>query len=116
MTMHQLFSYGTLQQREVQLETFGRYLIGRPDSVIGYIATVVEIDDPEVIRISGRSRHPMLRYTGSYRHQVPGTVFEISTEELSLADAYEVACYQRVEGNLASGGKAWVYVERSAQG
>ena len=116
MTMHQLFSYGTLQQREVQLETFGRYLSGRPDSVVGYIVTLVEIDDPDVIRISGRSRHPMLRTTGSYRHQVPGTVFEITTEELSLADAYEVACYQRVEVSLAAGGRAWFYVERSTEG
>ena len=114
--MHQLFSYGTLQQIEVQLETIGKHLIGRPDSVIGYIVTAVEIDNLEVIRISGLSRHPMVRYTGSYHHQVPGTVFEISSYELSLADAYEVASYQRVEANLATGGTAWVYVERSAQG
>lgn len=113
--MNQLFSYGTLQQQEVQISTFGRTLTGQPDSIIGYIVAVIDIADPEMIRISGRSRHPILRYTGLARHHVPGTVFELSTAELRLADAYEVASYQRVEASLVMGGKAWAYVERSAQ-
>ena len=73
--------------------------------------TAVDSADPEDIRISGRSRRQMLPYTGSPRHRAPGTVFELTTAELSQADAYEVAEYQRVEAFLASGGKAWVDVE-----
>jgi hypothetical protein len=31
-----LFSYGTLQDRAVQVANFGRLLLGRPDSLPGY--------------------------------------------------------------------------------
>jgi len=34
--MEQLFSYGTLQNVEVQLETFGRELTGSKDHLLGY--------------------------------------------------------------------------------
>jgi hypothetical protein len=43
---------------------------------------------------------------------VPGTVFEVTEEELSQADAYEVDDYERVQAPLESGGRAWVYIER----
>ena len=69
-------------------------LVGRLDSVIGHIVTAVDSADPEDIRISGRSRRQMLPYTGSPRHRAPGTVFELTTEELSQANAYEVADYE----------------------
>jgi hypothetical protein len=36
----------------------------------------------------------MLPYTGSPRHRAPGTVFELTTEELSQANTYEVADYE----------------------
>jgi hypothetical protein len=42
---------------------------------------------------------------------VPGALFEISDAELARADAYEVAAYVRVKAPLASGLKAWVYVD-----
>ena len=34
--MENLFSYGTLQYRKVQIETFGRILNGTNDILIGY--------------------------------------------------------------------------------
>lgn len=83
--------------------------------MIGFIVTALESADPEVIRISGGLRHPIRPDTGSPRHRAPGTVFELTTAELSQADAYEVAEYQRVEVFLASGGKAWVDVEGRPQ-
>jgi gamma-glutamylcyclotransferase (GGCT)/AIG2-like uncharacterized protein YtfP len=46
---------------------------------------------------------------------VPGTVFEVTEEELSQADAYEADDYERVQAPLESGGRAWVYIERQDQ-
>jgi hypothetical protein len=106
-----LFSYGTLQQPNVQLATFGRLLSGSPDALVGYEQSMVAIDDPEVVKTSGKSHHPIVRFTGVSDAQVPGTVFEITREELEQADRYEVAAYRRVSAALASGGTAWVYVD-----
>ncbi|TMH53138.1 MAG: hypothetical protein E6H60_04520 [Betaproteobacteria bacterium] len=41
-----------------------------------------------------------------------GTVFEITNAELAAADQYEqVATYKRVAAMLASGKRAWVYID-----
>ena len=40
-----LFTYGTLQQPEVQLDTFGRLVAGEDDSLPGDTVDYVEIDD-----------------------------------------------------------------------
>jgi hypothetical protein len=114
MGMHRLFSYGTLQQREVQINTFGRELRGEADRIIGYILAMIEIRDAEVKRVSGKNLHPILKFTGSFRHQVPGTVYELEETDLARADTYEVDSYQRVEAPLANGGKAWVYVSKES--
>lgn len=106
-----LFSYGTLQQHDVQLATFGRILSGQPDAIIGYSQTMVAIDDPDVVETSGKTHHPIVRYCGDIHERVPGTVFEITLAELDQADRYEVSAYKRVAANLASGGTAWVYVD-----
>ena len=109
--MPYLFSYGTLQQEEVQFSTFGRKLIGAPDTLIGYLITQVRIEDPAVVATSGKEFHPIARNTGEFNNRVPGTVFEVTEEELMHSDAYEVDTYMRVETVLASGKIAWVYVE-----
>ncbi|NMF88273.1 gamma-glutamylcyclotransferase family protein [Aromatoleum petrolei] len=106
-----LFSYGTLQQANVQFATFGRQLAGTPDALVGYEQSMVAIDDAEVVRTSGKTHHPIVRYTGEPDARVPGTVFEITDAELEQADRYEVSAYRRVSAALASGGTAWVYVD-----
>lgn len=106
-----LFSYGTLQQEEVQLSTFGRILTGAPDSLVGFLIAEVRIKDQEVVATSGKEFHPIVIKTGEFNNRVPGTVFEITEEELMHSDAYEVDAYKRVETVLASGKNAWVYVE-----
>ncbi len=106
-----LFSYGTLQQENVQIATFGRRLDGTADSLVGYEQTLVAIDDPEVVRTSGKSYHPIVTFTGARNASVPGTVFEISQSELEQADRYEVSAYKRVLARLISGKDAWVYVD-----
>ena len=106
-----LFSYGTLQQDEVQLATFGRRLTGRPDALLGFEQTMVRIEDPQVIATSGRTHHPIVRDSPDRTARVPGTVFEVTEAEIRSADAYEVSAYRRIAVTLASGAQAWVYVD-----
>jgi len=105
-----LFSYGTLQQPEVQRATFGRLLDGRPDAVVGFRLETLTIADPHVIATSGSAEHPLLVPADAPGAEIAGTVFEITPAELAAADEYEVDDYTRVEVPLASGGSAWVYV------
>lgn len=105
-----LFSYGTLRYEAVQLATFCRKLDGQSDALSGFLFTMVEITDPYVIATSGEALHPIIAYTGNASDRVNGMVFDISLEELKQADSYEVADYKRIGVQLASGIKAWVYV------
>lgn len=107
-----LFSYGTLQQENVQLATFGRLLSGAPDALVGFKQELVEITDSDVLAKSGERFHPIVVRSGDEDDRVAGTVFEITPEELAAADAYEVSDYERVSAQLASGLTAWVYVKR----
>ena len=106
-----LLSYGTLQQDDVQLATFGRLLRGESDALVGYAQTMVRIDDADVVAKSGKTHHPIVAWSGRDADRVAGTAFEISDAELAAADAYEVAAYKRVAAPLASGRTAWVYVD-----
>ncbi|QCG92463.1 gamma-glutamylcyclotransferase [Azospirillum sp. TSA2s] len=106
-----LFSYGTLQQENVQMASFGRLLAGRPDAMPRYRCDMLEITDPEVIRTSGKRFHPVVSESGDPADEVAGTLFEITAEELAAADSYEVADYRRVMVRLKSGAEAWVYVK-----
>lgn len=108
---HQLlFSYGTLRQPEVQLDTFGRLLDGEDDTLPGYTTDYIEIEDRRVVDLSGLSVHPVVRPTGNARDKVMGTALRVTEDELDAADEYEVSLYLRVPVTLASGRAAWVYV------
>ncbi len=106
-----LFSYGTLQLKSVQLANFGRELKGRPDAMIGWHRAMVEITDPQVLRQSGETHHPIVSASGDPADEVLGVVFEITPDELIAADGYEVADYKRQLVTLKSGADAWVYVK-----
>lgn len=111
-----LFSYGTLQLEAVQLSTFGRRLVGRADRLPGFWLEQLEIRDAAVIATSGQTHHPILvRADDQTAAFVEGTVFAITPAELAQADAYEVSDYQRISVTLASGLKAWVYVDAGMQ-
>ncbi len=105
-----LFSYGTLQQADVQQATFGRLLDGRRDTLPAYGRSLVEIRDPQVVATSGKTHHPIVRWTGNPADVIEGHVFKITPDELARADAYEVADYKRVSVRLGSGLQAFVYV------
>ena len=113
--MEKLFSYGTLQLLSVQTETFGRSLVGMKDTLIGYKLSDIKIKDQDVIKTSGKEIHPILKYSGNETDRVDGTIFEITTSELSQADEYEVEEYLRVKARFHSGAEAWVYVCADSQ-
>src|SRR5277367_5009880 len=106
-----LFSYGTLQQEDVQKSTIGRTLTGRPDQLEKFEQSLAPIEDQDVIAKSGKTHHPIAKFTGLSGDRIDGIVFEITDAELAAADAYEVAAYERIAVVLASGLRAWVYVD-----
>jgi uridine kinase len=110
-----LFSYGTLQQLDVQMSSFGRQLQGTPDTLTGYRYQWVTIIDAKVIAASGSDRHPIATLTGDPRDAVEGTVFTLSPPELAAADQYEVDHYRRVLATLGSGADSWVYVATESE-
>jgi gamma-glutamylcyclotransferase (GGCT)/AIG2-like uncharacterized protein YtfP len=106
-----LFSYGTLQNKNVQIANFGRELTGREDALPGYARRMVPISDPKVVALSGESHHSNVEPSSNPEDAVPGTVFEITEQELAAADRYEeVAAYRRISVTLRSGDQAWAYV------
>lgn len=107
-----LFSYGTLQQENVQRAQFGRLLEGAADALVGFRQDMVEITDLDVLAKSGKRFHPIVQRSGNADDRVLGTVFLITPAELAAADSYEVDEYERVAVTLASGVNAWVYVKR----
>ena len=111
--MAKLFSYGTLQQKNVQMANFGRELSGSKDILQGYIVAEVEITDERVLRESGKAFHPILRFTGNAQDEVAGTVFELTEAELAQADDYEVDAYVRSSARLKSGTECWIYAAAS---
>jgi gamma-glutamylcyclotransferase (GGCT)/AIG2-like uncharacterized protein YtfP len=107
--MELLFSYGTLQQKNVQIANFGRELKGKRDSLPKYVLGEILITDERVLRESGKSIHQILEFTNNINDEVAGCVFEITAEELKQADDYEVDDYQRVSAILKSGIRCWIY-------
>src|SRR5215469_3050999 len=104
--MPHLFSYGTLQQDGVQMASFGRLLKGAPDTLPGWKREMVEITDPHVLAKSGERFHPIV-VPGTTSDEITGMVFEITDDELTSADRYEVADYKRIAQRLKSGIDAW---------
>lgn len=99
---HHLFTYGTLQEKEVQLGVFSRLLGGYDDMLHGH-----KISD---IKVAGL--YPTLEHTSNSNDQIPGKVYVLTDEELKKADVYEGEAYKRIEVVLNSGKKAWVYLAR----
>lgn len=110
--MEYLFTYGTLQLEEVQLETFGRKLVGKRDALAGYRLVMIEILDKDFVAKSGTADHRNLQFTGNASDRVEGIVFEVTASELQQSDDYEPEGYERVLVQLESGGMAWLYVDK----
>jgi gamma-glutamylcyclotransferase (GGCT)/AIG2-like uncharacterized protein YtfP len=106
-----LFSYGTLQNKDVQIANFGREVTGREDALPGYVRTMTPIIDPNEAALSGESHYANVEPSSNSEDAVSGTVFEITEQELAAADQYEEdAQYRRILVKLTSGDQAWVYL------
>ncbi|SHG45250.1 Gamma-glutamyl cyclotransferase, AIG2-like [Chryseobacterium oranimense] len=108
--MAYLFSYGTLQKEQVQIETFGRILEGEKDILTGYKLGSVEITDPEVLRKSNQQYHPILEFSGNTEDEVEGILFQVTDQEILQADEYEVEDYRRIETVFKSGKSGFIYI------
>ena len=106
-----LFSYGTLRDEQVQVELFGRTLVARNDELLGFREDVIRVADPDFARTSGKAEHAILRPTGALDDRIPGVALVVTDEELALIDRYEPVEYARVLTILASGARAWVFVD-----
>jgi hypothetical protein len=84
VSMPLLFSYGTLQQEDVQLATFGRRLGGQADALVGFEPSSVRIEDPRVAATLGKTHHANVKFNGRDESRVPGSVFEVTDAELAV--------------------------------
>lgn len=107
-----LFSYGTLRDQDVQREIFGRTLVGRRATLVGYKMASAAVSDPDFARKSGRSQHAILRPSNDPEARVDGVALEVTRDDLEYVDRYEPAEYVRVLAKLASGQEVWVYVAK----
>jgi gamma-glutamylcyclotransferase (GGCT)/AIG2-like uncharacterized protein YtfP len=109
MKVH-LFSYGTLQNTEVQKELFGRVLQGARDNLRGYRISTIEIKDESIHSKGGQKTYLIAIPSDNKSDMIHGAALEITEEELLIADNYETEAYKRVQVVLESGKQAWVYV------
>lgn len=99
---HYVFTYGTLQEKEVQLGVFARPLVGFKDELSQYRISDIKVAD----------LYPTLDYTGKDEDTIPGQVYTLSFQELQKADVYEGEAYERIQIKLGSGKNAWVYIAK----
>jgi hypothetical protein len=105
-----LFTYGTLQLPTVQLEKYGRLLSGEPDRLAGFRLEEVDVLDPDVVRLSGKARHPIAVRAPDSPEGIAGIAYLLSDAELQATDDYEVDPYVREPVVLTSGRRAFAYV------
>jgi gamma-glutamylcyclotransferase (GGCT)/AIG2-like uncharacterized protein YtfP len=102
--MEKLFTYGTLQDRDIQENIFGRILRGTSETLVGYELKKIKIEEE-----FGIVQYPIIIETKNPEDTIVGIVYEISANDLRQADLYEGVHYKRVEVHLQSNEKAWVY-------
>lgn len=101
--MEYLFTYGTLQDLQVQEYIFGRTLTGVPGALLGF----------KKMENAVYGRYPLVLQTKNLEDKVGGTMYEVSEADLKKADIYETSAYKREKFLLESGTMAWVYIENS---
>ncbi len=98
-----------MQNKGVQIAIFGREISGHTDTILGYKIELIKINDPEIIKLSGKEYHPIL--LKSKNDTVDGMVFEISESELNQSDEYEKQ-YKLILVTLKSRSSAFVYTPK----
>nr|WP_297706934.1 gamma-glutamylcyclotransferase family protein [uncultured Eudoraea sp.] len=100
-----LFTYGTLQEENIQLTVFSRTLSGFSDTLIGY-----KLSDEKVVGV-----YPVMQSSNEPADFVNGRVFMCSKKEILEVDKYEGPAYKRVKVVLNSGKSAWAYISSTPQ-
>ena len=98
--MEKLFVYGTLQDPNVQQKVIGR--------VTELTDAILENYMKREVIINGTTYPIAMPSDGE---TVSGKILEVTPEELILIDEYETVSYKRVEVELASGAKTWLYCQ-----
>lgn len=101
--MDYLFTYGTLQDLQVQHYIFGRILKGKTDFLSGFMRLENAVYE----------RYSLVVQTKDLENKVEGKVYEVTALELKKADIYETSAYKRKKVKLESGIEAWLYIENS---
>ncbi len=103
--MQKLFAYGTLKDKDIQENIFGRILNGTADRLIGYVIDYIEIEEEY-----GLEKYPIITRTENPQDIVSGLIYDITEDDINLADTYEGIHYKRIQVTLESGENAWVYI------
>lgn len=98
-----LFTYGTLQDKEVQQMVFSRILTGSKDHLLEHVISKQLVG----------GLYPTVQSSSQSGKGVPGIVYIISKDELQRVDVYEGDAYFRKKTMLASGTEAWVYLGKN---
>ena len=104
--MEQIFSYGTLQSKEIQMQVFNKRLTGTPDQLLGYKLKGLKIEEE-----FGMADYIVVVPSENPSDCINGIVYTISSVDLAKADLFESNAYKRVEITLKSGIIAWIYIE-----
>lgn len=102
--MENLFAYGSLQDKEIQENIFGRVLVGRPDKLIGYIKKIIQIEEE-----FGLIDYPIITATDNLDDSISGMIYKLTEKEIQIADTYEGVHYKRIQVKLHSNEIVWVY-------
>ncbi|EIA08444.1 gamma-glutamylcyclotransferase family protein [Flavobacterium frigoris] len=102
--MEKLFAYGNLREEDIQETVFGRLLTGIPETLMGYAVKQIKIEEEY-----GIESYPIIESTENKQDTISGMVYEVSVEELQLADRYEGKHYKRIQVQLKSNQAAWAF-------
>jgi gamma-glutamylcyclotransferase (GGCT)/AIG2-like uncharacterized protein YtfP len=102
--MEKLFAYGNLREEDIQETVFGRLLTGIPETLMGYAVKQIKIEEEY-----GIESYPIIEATQNTQDTISGMVYDVSVEELQLADRYEGKHYKRIQVQLKSNQAAWAF-------
>lgn len=99
-TTQLLFSYGTLQEPEIQEKILNRRLKGTKAILLGYKKYEKRM----------MNKYPIIEQSDDAKAMVSGILYKVSNYELYKIDLYESLAYTRIQAKLKSSVKAWVYI------
>ncbi|MTH15713.1 gamma-glutamylcyclotransferase family protein [Flavobacterium sp. LC2016-01] len=104
--MEQLFSYGTLRSKQIQMQVFNKVLTGTPDKLLGYKLKSLQIEEE-----FGMADYVVAVASENPSEIIHGVVFNVTLADLAKVDLFESNAYKRVQVTLKSGTVAWIYME-----